>query len=143
MSEWATIDAFRGDYFFLSNFSCSVVSFWDWSYPTVEHAFQAAKTTSLQMRAIIGTAPTPGEAKRLGRGVELRPDWEGLKIPLMEHLLRQKFAPNSPNAGRLLATGDARLVEGNTWGDTFWGVCGGHGENWLGRLLMKVRTDLR
>ena len=60
----------------------------------------------------------------------------------MRDVLRLKFA-DEVMAAKLLATGDAELVEGNTWGDRFWGVSGGNGLNWLGRLLMEVRSDLK
>lgn len=69
-------------------------------------------------------------------------DWDGRKVAIMRGLLREKFAPGSELAARLLATHPRALVEGNDWGDRFWGVCRGQGENWLGRLLEQVRDEL-
>jgi hypothetical protein len=88
----------------------------------------------------IRRAGKPGEAKRRGRRATIRPDWEEVKLDVMEDLLRQKFVGL---ARALVMTGDEELVEGNTWGDRFWGVCQGAGENHLGRLLMKIRSELK
>lgn len=110
---------------------------------TVEHAFQLAKTLDAEARKAIANAPTPGAAKRLGRAVVLRPGWEEAKRAVMAALLLQKFTRHADLAKALLLTGDAELVEGNTWGDTFWGVCAGQGHNELGRQLMAVRSLLR
>lgn len=131
------IDSFKGPYAFLSNFHPSLVG---GAYPTVEHAFQAAKTRDPEQRAKVATCATPAQAKRLGRKVTLRPDWEDVKLDVMEELLRQKF--ENPDLLTLLrATAPHELVEGNTWGDTYWGVCRGKGRNHLGKLLMKIRGD--
>ena len=136
------IDRFDGDYAFLSNFDPSPITIDRITYPTVEHAFQAAKTDNRLERERIAVLPTPGAAKRAGRKVTLRPDWERVKVALMEDLVRRKFA-DPERAGKLLATGDDELVEGNTWNDRFWGVCRGTGRNELGKILMRVRTELR
>jgi len=111
-------------------------------YPSVEHAYQAAKTTDPEERATVREALTPGLAKRLGRQVHLRPDWEDVKLAVMADLLRQKF-DRPPLAKALLETGDEELVEVNYWRDTYWGVFHGTGENHLGRLLMERREQLR
>ena len=137
------IERFSEDYAFLSNFAPvpGGVVYEGVRYSTLEHAFQAAKTTDPAQRAMIGTLPTPGQAKRAGRRVSLRPDWEARKLSIMGVLLRQKFACE-PFRGLLLATGSAEIVESNTWGDRFWGV-DGNGENHLGLLLMAIRAELR
>jgi ribA/ribD-fused uncharacterized protein len=135
------ISEFSGKYRFLSNFYPSVVRFEGMNYPTVEHAFQAAKTADPDERANIYYAASPGQAKRLGRQVALRDDWEDVKLTIMLDLLRSKFAHRGIRA-QLAATGERELIEGNYWGDTFWGVCEGKGENHLGKLLMKVRDEI-
>lgn len=136
------IDSFRGEHAFLSNFFYAPVAFDGDEYPTVEHAYQAAKTLDLTWQYDIRSAPTPGEAKRRGRLAPLDPTWEQRKLRVMGALVRRKF--ERPHLrGWLLATGDSELVEGNAWGDTFWGVCGGAGENHLGKILMRVRDELR
>lgn len=136
------IDSFAGKYFFLSNFSRSSIYYLGKSYPTVEHAFQASKTKDPDRRALIASATTPAEAKRLGRRVLLRPDWEEVKVPIMRQLLIEKFSPyHFPRlTEKLLATKPAILIEGNTWGDTFWGRVDGKGLNQLGTLLEDVRA---
>jgi ribA/ribD-fused uncharacterized protein len=111
-------------------------------YPTVEHAYQAGKTLDLEARRRVRETETPAEAKRLGRTLEVRPDWEEIKLRLMRGLLRLKF--QLPHLRAMLeATEDAPLVEENWWGDRFWGVCRDQGENWLGRLLMEIRDEIR
>ncbi len=136
------IDSFSGPYRFLSNFSPSTLNYEGVSYPTVEHAFQAAKTLDLSKRIEVSLLETPGQAKRAGRALELRGDWDGIRNGVMRDLLLLKFAPGTMRAAMLVSTDDRELIEGNTWGDTYWGVCGGRGKNMLGKLLMEVRTLL-
>lgn len=141
------IDKFDGKYSFLSNFYFSPIEIYDIGYPTVEHAFQAAKTLDKSLRKAIAAAPTPGQAKRMGRQVQLRPDWEEVKIGVMEHCLREKFKDPELRQ-KLLDTEDQYLQEGTTWHDRFWGVCScercqGQGENHLGYLLMKIRNEIK
>lgn len=137
------ISSFKGDYAFLSNFAVSLVKFDGLHFSTVEHAYQAAKTVVSEERRDVMRASTPGAAKRAGRRVTMREGWEDMKLQIMEDLLRQKFDQASFQEA-LLATGDAKLVEGNTWGDTYWGfdTRTGKGENHLGKLLMKIREEL-
>jgi len=143
------IRGFRGPYRFLSNFWPVSVTFGGVTYPSVEYAFVAAKTLDPAGRAAVLKCATPGDAKRLGRSLTLRAGWdarpglEPLKVEVMRALLAVKFWPGTPLARQLLATGTAPLIEENTWGDTFWGVCNGRGENTLGRLLMEQRTHLQ
>jgi ribA/ribD-fused uncharacterized protein len=129
-------------YQFLSNFSPIVVHLDGDSYRTLEHAYQAAKCVNPQQRIIIQTALTPGSAKRLGQEILCRPDWEKVKDTVMLGLLREKFAHDWYRT-MLLATGKAKLIEGNWWGDRYWGVYKGQGLNKLGELLMKVRLEIR
>lgn len=139
---FGNVATFSGAYRFLSNFWPAKVWLDDLEYPTVEHAYQAAKTLSPMCRELIRTAPSASAAKRLGKEVAIRPDWPAVKIDVMRGLLRQKFSDPALEQ-LLLATGDAELVEGNFWHDIFWGVCDGEGLNWLGRLLMQVREERR
>ena len=141
------IDRFDGQYRFLSNFFPSPIVYEGVEYSTVEHAYQAAKTHDVTWKETIRQARTPGRAKALGRKVSqrpdlLRPDWYEVNREIMTELLLLKF--NEINLWvALIATQDAELIEGNTWGDKFWGQVDGEGENWLGRLLMVVRNVLR
>jgi ribA/ribD-fused uncharacterized protein len=137
------ITRFNGEHAFLSNFHPSVIVVDLHAFPTVEHAYQAFKTLDPAQFTAIRDAHTPGQAKRLGQKVTKRPDWEHVKLRIMMAMLALKFAPGTGLAAQLLATGDAVLVEGNTWGDRFWGVCRGEGENHLGRLLMIRRVALK
>jgi ribA/ribD-fused uncharacterized protein len=136
-----TIDSFSGPYAFLSNFCMHPVHLDGRLYPSVEHAYQAAKALDPKLRVRFQLPIQGAHAKRLGRKVRLRADWENVKNRVMLTLLREKFSDESFGKN-LLATGDARLVEGNTWGDTYWGVCRGEGQNMLGFLLMQVRYEL-
>lgn len=135
------IEYFSGEYRFLSNFYPVLIRLPDGDYPSVEHAYQASKTEHPGQRAIIRGLRTPGEAKRFGRGVDIVPNWDIIKLSTMEELLRLKFAQPSLRH-RLFATGSQELIEGNHWGDTFWGVYNGQGQNQLGKLLMKIRSEL-
>jgi ribA/ribD-fused uncharacterized protein len=112
-------------------------------YPSSEHAYQAAKTKDKKMRKKIAQQPTAWQAKDLGQKIELREDWEERKVEIMYRILRAKFKQHKDLREKLLATGDAELIEGNTWNDTFWGVCQGKGKNMLGKLLMLLRIELK
>jgi len=133
------IDSFSGEYEFLSNFYETLVCYDGWMYPTSEHAYQAAKTLNVNERQKIRNASTPGKAKKIGRSVTLREDWEDVKIKIMFNIVLDKFIRHSILRQRLLDTGDIYLVEGNSWGDKFWGVCDGEGQNELGKILMFTR----
>ena len=138
------IDRFAGEYAFLSNFYACAVTYDGMDFKSVEHGYQAAKTLDRMARANIAACETPGQAKRRGRSVQLRPDWtEADRLAVMAELLGEKFGRHPELAAKLLATGDAALVEGNTWNDQFWGVCQGKGANYLGRLLMAIRAILK
>lgn len=142
------IDQFTGPYRFLSNFYAVQLTYRGIEYPSAEHAFNAGKTVDLELRRWIAAAPNPGEAKRRGRSVELRPEWDRrIRYEVMSEVLQAKFS--QPYLRRLLlSTGEAELVEGNTWHDMHWGRCvcprhHGFGANWLGLMLEKIRADLR
>jgi len=130
---------FRGIYGFLSNFYTSPITVDGLTFSCVEAAFQASKTLSPDIRkqfvGLDGSA-----AKRLGRRVLLRPDWEVIKLEVMKNLLRKKFS--DPKFAAQLVAVTEPIVEENYWSDTFWGVCNGRGLNWLGQLLTQVRQEI-
>ncbi len=138
------IEEFSGANRFLSNFwpVPNGVIFERVSFPTVEHAYQAAKSLRRDDWLHVAALAKPGDAKRWGRLCEVRKDWDVVKITVMTDLVRQKFQ-QEPLRGMLLRTGAEELREGNTWNDVFWGVCSGRGENRLGKILMQVRRELR
>lgn len=138
------ITPFRGEYRYLLNFYPATIEYEGAEYYSVEHAYQAMKTADLKKRIPLqrasGTAlsTSSGKAKSWGRAVALRPDWEDIKMKVMEDLLRLKF--EIPMLRALLrSTRGRELIN---WGDRFWGVCDGVGENHLGKLLMKIREEL-
>lgn len=136
------ITRFRGKYYFLSNFYPVMIEMDGELYPSTEAAFQAAKTLDPHERLCIACAQNTAHAKKLGRLVKLRPDWDTIKIGVMYDLLKKKFS--DPDLKQLLLdTGDAILIEGNQHGDRFWGQVNGEGRNELGKLLMTVRSELR
>lgn len=144
------ITNFRGEYAFLSNFSHSLIvidkdEIWD----TAEHLYQASKTLDKNERNRLYMAVTPGKAKRLGRKVTLRPDWEEIKYDIMLNVVRLKFTQNLKYAYLLYYTQDKKLIEGNTWHDNEWGNCNCLkcqdivGKNYLGKILMQIRAELK
>lgn len=138
----APITRFDGEYRWLSNFwRCDVWACGE-TYPTVEHAYQAMKTRDLDARQMIRDQPTPGEAQWHGRCLALRTDWKDIRIGVMERLVRDKFTRHGDLGLLLRETGRRELVEGNDWGDRFWGVSDGAGLNHLGCILMRVRAEL-
>lgn len=136
------ITSFRSEYRFLSNFTPVNILFEGEIYPSVKHAYQAAKTILPSQREKIRLDANPVNAKRSGKKVTLRFDWtDSLKLGLMKDFCTQKF--NTPKyKALLLSTGDKELIEGNEWGDFFWGECRGRGHNHLGKILMEIRKSL-
>jgi len=139
------VKGFFGDFRWLSNFWLAEVVYDGASYPCTEAAYQAAKTTDLNLRQQfqVGSGVTGRKAKVLGYKLLLRSDWEDVKLQVMYDVCWDKFTRHEDLRELLLMTGDAHLEEMNTWGDTFWGVCDGVGENHLGRILMRIREGLR
>lgn len=137
-SSDTSINSFTDDYFFLSNFYECPVEYDGLKYLNNEAAFQAQKCPDPKDRVKF-TALNPTEAKKLGRSVSLRKDWEQIKIRIMTEIVEAKFAQNPDLMQKLLETGGAYLEEGNDWGDRVWGTVNGQGANNLGRILMQVR----
>jgi len=136
------IQSFTMEYSFLSNFYPCLIEFEGDIYRTLEHAYQAAKTHDPDERIKIREERKTGKAKRMGKRVTIREEWEQIKVKVMRELLKKKF--ENPQLRKLLLdTYPHDLVEGNTWGDTFWGECNGQGKNMLGILLMQIRSELR
>lgn len=129
----------------LSNFSPHGIEMDGLWYPTIEHYFQAMKFPGTEHAEKIRLAAKPAIAKQLGRSrkVPLRSDWEDVKINIMRAAVRKKFRTHAELTQLLLETGDEELVEAAP-GDYFWGRGkSGTGQNWLGKILMEVRTELR
>jgi len=136
------ITRFRGEHRFLSNFWPAPVKFDGEVYATVEHAYQASKTTNREDRQRIRNCKTPSQAKSMGKKIDLRLNWEDDRVTTMLQLVLKKFYRGSDLAEMLLETGEQILIEGNDWGDEYWGVCNGKGCNFLGEILMIVRKVL-
>lgn len=144
--EKQVIDRFEKEYSFLSNFYPCVIEYEGITYPTTEHAYQAAKTLNQEHRQTISELPTPGKAKKAGKIVELREDWHDVKFQIMKDICKLKFVQPEFRQ-KLLDTGDAYLIEGNWWHDNTWGICscskcGYDGLNLLGKVLMQIRVDI-
>lgn len=138
------IKEFKGQYRFLSNFYMVTCYYESEPYRSSEHAYMAAKTEDLMLRKKIAACPTPAEAKKMGRSIQLRAGWDQMKYTVMLDILRSKFSGHAMQA-LLLGTGDAELIEGNWWGDKIWGVClkTNQGQNLLGKALMQVRAEIK
>ena len=135
------IDSFDGEYAFLSNFYPVSIPYQGLTYPSVEHAYQASKSIETFERWAVLTSRTPGLAKKIGRTLNIRSNWEEIKLGIMEELLLIKFS-QEPCKTMLLNTGEEEIIENNYWGDTYWGTCKGVGSNHLGKLLMKTREKI-
>jgi len=140
------IERFVDEYRWLSNFTPVEVWLDGELYHSVEHAYVAAKTFNKDIRKEIQYLPTAGAAKKFGRLMVVRHDWNEVKVPVMTNLLRQKFS-EPELAKKLIGTRNEGIVEGNSWHDNFWGSCqcencGNKGLNTLGKLLMSIRESL-
>lgn len=143
--EKASIAAFRDEFDFLSNFYPVKIRYNGVTFHNAEAAFQAQKDPARSKEFAI---LAPAEAKRLGRRVNLRSNWEDIKVVEMIGILQAKFQQNPEFLKKLLDTGDKVLIEGNTWHDNYWGSCHcakckNQGQNMLGRSLMQLREAFR
>jgi len=136
------INSFKDEYSFLSNFYRTSVMYKNMMFTSSEAAYQSQKTLN-GINQLKFTKLNPFQAKKAGVNVLIRPDWEQIKDQVMEDCVRDKFTRNLDLRQLLLETGDEELVEGNDWGDTYWGVCNGKGKNMLGKILMKIREEFR
>lgn len=136
------IDVFGGRYFFLSNFFTAPVTWEGRTYQNNEAAFQSAKCIKDSQRDKF-TQLDPSRAKRAGRNVLLRQDWEDIKEQVMYEVCFAKFTQNPDLGKKLVETGDAILVEGNDWNDRVWGMVKGVGQNKLGKILMRIREEIK
>jgi ribA/ribD-fused uncharacterized protein len=141
------IKGFYKEYRYLDNFFVRLFDYDGKTYPTVEHAFQAAKTLNPEMKESIRKAATPAEAKFLGRQAIIRPDWESIKYQIMFDVVKAKFEQHPDLMRKLLDTGSAYLEETNRHHDNTWGNCvcdkciNIEAINWLGEILMRIRND--
>ncbi len=138
------IKIFKGKYRFLSNFYYQPFTYKGHRYKTVEHAYQAAKTNDLKWKRKIRKTKSPALAKRIGRQAPLKSNWNEIKKEVMKDILLEKFK-NPKLRLKLLATGDEKIIEGNFWGDDFWGIDlkKKKGKNILGKILMEIREELK
>jgi ribA/ribD-fused uncharacterized protein len=141
------IKEFQGKYRPFSNFWYATVKVGEIEFPTNEHAYVYLKAAySVDKIKLLPQLLQlkPGEAKKLGRTLPFRPDWDAVKYGVMEDLCRRKFIHHPELKKLLLSTRNEELQEGNLWNDTYWGVNlrTGKGENNLGKILMKIREEL-
>lgn len=131
---------FKREYYFLSNFYPTLVRFGGIEYLSSEAAFQSMKCINPKDRYKFSDL-NPSDAKRLGRSIEIRKDWEDIKEDIMYKVCFAKFSQHKVLRTKLVETYPAILEEGNDWNDTEWGICNGVGENKLGKILMKLRDE--
>lgn len=135
------VKGFFEEYRFLSNFEVGDVVYDGVRYPSSENAYQAAKSLDPDVRKQF-VSITPSQSKKLGRSIEVRSDWENVKYRVMYDICLDKFTRHSHFGDALIETGDKYLEETNHWKDVTWGVCDGVGKNWLGKILMDIRSQL-
>lgn len=141
-----TIDVleFKDKFRWLSNFyPCRIMGPGNFPYSSLEHAYQASKSLNPQDWEVIFWAESPGKAKKIGQTLSIRNDWSDIKLAIMSNLLRQKFKPG--HFLDMLLEIDGIIVEGNHWGDKFWGVDikTRVGQNHLGKILMQIRDEAK
>lgn len=141
-----TIYGFFGPFRFLSNFHVVQIPYKGLVYPSTEAAYMSGKTDNLLTKTALANSKTPSDAKRIGRALELREDWNDIRIQVMEEVNLIKYTQDTLESKQLremlLVTNPCTLVEANWWNDTFWGECNGVGENNLGKTLMRIRDTL-
>lgn len=147
MKTKQAIISLSGNYFFLDNFYWHQIEYQGLKGISTEHVYQAMKATNKKDQINILSAMTPGGAKAIGNTIKIRSDWNKVKFKIMKEILELKFKDEKLKQ-KLLDTGDALIVEGNSWHDNIWGVCtcgdcSGKGKNALGHLLMKIREEIR
>lgn len=137
-----SILGFRGEYSWLSNMQqIEPISYQGMFFHSTENFYQAMKTLRMDLREEISFLP-PKISKVFARGVPLREDWDQIKLDVMLYCNRIKYSqPKFKDL--LLATGSAYIEETNWWGDTFWGVCKGVGDNNLGKIIMQIREEIK
>jgi ribA/ribD-fused uncharacterized protein len=138
------IKEFQNEYRWLSNFWPVEINYKGKIYKSIEHSFLAQKNLSEAWQDFCVNESDPKKVKKLSMEICLRDDWESVKVDIMKELIRIKFQDRIL-MGKLLATSDEFIQEGNDWGDTFWGVDleTGEGKNILGKIIMDVRSDLK
>ena len=144
-SSYSPSASFRGEFSWLSNFYLfeKAMIYDEMTFHTAEHFYVAMKTKDKDIRNVVANHPSKG-LKRFGQSLLVRSDWEDIKLNVMLYALRYKFSTNNPKLRQLLlSTGYSLLEETNYWGDRYWGICKGAGENNLGKLIMKVRDEIR
>lgn len=142
------INSFSNQYEFMSNFYNAPVTYDGLTYRNNEAAFQAQKILDINERKRFCSF-SPSKAKLDGRNCKLREDWEDIKDQIMYDVVKAKFTQNKELGKQLLNTQSEILIEGNWWHDNYWGDCycekckNKKGQNNLGKILMKVREELR
>lgn len=138
------ITSFKDDYEFLSNFYPCKITIAGYTFPSVENAYQAMKCANPNDYAQFVNIG-PAEAKKLGRKVQLRSDWEQIKYNVMRQLLDLKFQ-DKVLLKMLQDTAPESIIEGNYWHDNYWGMCqcdkckSKIKYNHLGELLQRKRN---
>lgn len=139
------ISEFKGPYRFLSNFwLCEIYVYDDEIYPSTEHAYQALKFSDKNIRKLfMDKTLSPGDAKKLNRKYKMDKNFDTYKLGVMYSVNLIKYNDHPKLKKQLLDTGDHELIEGNNWGDTYWGACNGVGQNHLGKILMRIRNEIK
>lgn len=144
MQKQKVIKEFQGEYRWLSNFWPVPIQYGNNVYQSVEHAYMSAKSDDPIWKELCSSNIGPGRIKKLSKYIVLVPNWDNIKLIVMEECCTKKFT-QEPFRSKLLATGNAHIQEGNSWGDTFWGVNlrTGKGKNNLGKIIMDIRKKLK
>jgi len=138
------IKEFKGEFRWLSNFSEVHVILGGVKYPSVEHAYQSAKSEVESWKKFCAETPEAGKVKNASKGIIVISTWKRMNLGIMKELLIQKYN-QEPYKSKLIDTGEEKIQEGNLWGDDFWGIDlkTGTGKNILGQMIMEIRDELK
>lgn len=136
------ITRFKGKYLFLSSMYICPIQYKGIKYNSSEVAFQSMKFDKEEMRREIAKLSAKA-AHEIGKKYPLRKDWHNIKEDIMYDITLCKFKQNKDLAKMLISTDTKELIQENDWNDTVWGTVNGIGENKLGKILMKVREEIK
>lgn len=136
------IDGFRGEYEYLANTYNSDITYDGMTYTNAEAAYWAQRVKDKRARNKYSRLSGNKARAKAMQAIPIE-DWETTKNDIMMNILRVKFNKNSELGKKLIATNDAKIINTNTYRDDYYGVYMNKGKNILGKMLMKIRDEIK